>query len=307
MAETRAYYDSYDGAPLAYRVLGAGTRPPRAGGRPVLPLVALAGGPGRDAAYLGDLGGLSEDRPLVIPDLRGTGESRGSAVGSDPGAYAFPRLARDLEALREDLDLDRMALFGHSAAATLAQAYAAEFPGRVSHLVLVAPGTRLQGRATRDAEEIFRSRSGEPWYEDAAAAIAALSHARDLTEARALLLRAAPGTYGTWGPRQREHAESEAGQLNPVPRAAFWQGVDEVARLDLLERLDDVRAPVLVLTGALDGLGGTEAGSVVSRCFRDSRHLALDGCGHYPWVDHPDLFRRALNTFLDQYPEPDQD
>jgi pimeloyl-ACP methyl ester carboxylesterase len=226
MAETSARYQSYDGSELAYRVLG-----PDPVGDSGTPLIALAGGPGRDAAYLGDLGGLSADRPLIIPDLRGTGDSR--VAGADPSAYAFPRLAEDVEALRRALGLERVAVLGHSAAATLAEAYAARHPERVSHLLLITPGTRLQARRTDDAERIFRARSAESWYEDAVAAVSALDNARDLAEVRRLLLRAAPATYGEWGPAQQAHAEAEGGQLNPVPRAAFWQGVDHGTRLTL--------------------------------------------------------------------------
>jgi hypothetical protein len=41
-------YLSYDRAELAYQEYGAG-----------LPLLVVPGGPARDAAYLGDLGGLA--------------------------------------------------------------------------------------------------------------------------------------------------------------------------------------------------------------------------------------------------------
>lgn len=70
------HYTSYDGTELAYQDRGEG---------PVL--LALAGGPGRDAAYLGDLGGLDRGRRLVVPDSRGTG---GSPPAGDPRAYSFP-------------------------------------------------------------------------------------------------------------------------------------------------------------------------------------------------------------------------
>lgn len=46
------------------------------------PLVCLPGGPMRDSAYLGDLGGLSAHRQLIVPELRGTGQS---AIPADPG------------------------------------------------------------------------------------------------------------------------------------------------------------------------------------------------------------------------------
>ena len=115
------HFTSYDGARLAYRVLGDPGLPP---------LVCLAGGPGRDAAYLGDLGGLDAHRALVLPDARGTGDS---PPAPDPQGYCFPRLAEDVEALRQELGAERFALLAHDAAAATAQAYAAEHPDRLTH------------------------------------------------------------------------------------------------------------------------------------------------------------------------------
>lgn len=291
------YFTSYDGAALHYRVLGA-DGPGRA--RP--PLVCLAGGPARDAAYLGDLGGLSAHRPLIVPDARGTGGTGGgggSPAPADPAEYAFPRLADDLEALRAQLQLERFALLAHDAAAATAQAYAAARPERLSHLLLLNPGSRLQGRLPDDAREIFASRAADgDWWEDAYVAVQLLHRATDLTEVRSLLRRAAPMAYGSWGPAQRAHAAGEGDQLNPVPRAGFWQGVSERTRTAVLDALPKVEAPVLVVTGVLDAVTGVAAGEAVAECFARARLHALPGAGHYPWVDTPGSLLRLLLDFL---------
>ncbi|MCZ1009691.1 alpha/beta fold hydrolase [Streptomyces lydicus] len=99
------HFRTYDDAELHYRVLGPADSP-------LPPLVCLAGGPGRDAAYLGDLGGMSAHRQLILPDSRGTGASPAAA---DPSRYAFPQLAEDVEALRAHLGLERFALLAHDA------------------------------------------------------------------------------------------------------------------------------------------------------------------------------------------------
>ncbi|MBB5935250.1 alpha/beta fold hydrolase [Streptomyces zagrosensis] len=282
-------YASYDGTELTYRVLA-----PRDGAA-VPPLVCLAGGPGRNAAYLGDLGGLDAHRQLVIPDSRGTGASPPAA---DPREYAFPGLAQDLEALRRHLGLQRFALLAHDAAAATAQAYAAANPERLTHLLLICPGARLQGELPDDAREIFEARAGEPWWQDAYAAVQALPTATGLAEVRDLLWRAAPMAYGRWDAPQRAHAQSEGGQLGPVPRAGFWQGVDEAARLALIKRLRAVECPVLVVTGDRDGVTGMRAGEVVAESFPQSRVRPLPEVGHYPWVDEPELFRPVVEDFL---------
>ncbi|MCX5200902.1 alpha/beta hydrolase [Streptomyces sp. NBC_00237] len=282
------YYRSYDDAALAYRALG----PSRA------PLVCLAGGPARDASYLGSLGGLDRDYRLVVPDSRGTGHS---PPASDPDRYAFPALAQDLEYLRVHLGLERFALLAHDAGAATAQSYAAAYPDRLSHLVLVCPEGRLQGARgdlPDDTRDVFESRSAEPWWSDASAALRELATAADPEETSALLARAAPAAYARWETPQRVHAGAESGQLNPVPRAGFAQGVDDLARLAVLKNLREVSCPVLVVTGELDTVTGVRAGAAVADSFTRGEWRRLTGVGHYPWVDDPDLFRAAVASFL---------
>ncbi|MGI5469005.1 alpha/beta fold hydrolase [Streptomyces sp. CA-132043] len=291
MSRSRSYqYRSYDGTELHYRVLG-----PDEADSGLPPLVCLAGGPARDAAYLGDLGGLDADRRLILPDSRGTGAS---PAAEDPAAYAFPRLAEDLEALRAHLGLERFALLAHSAAAATAQAYAAGHPDRLSRLVLVAPGSRLQGELPDDAREIFESRAHEEWWPDASVAVQRLAETGDMDEVRDLLRRAAPLAYGHWDEPQRAHAAAEGDQLNPVPRAGFWQAVDDTAREALLTALRDVTCPVLVVTGDRDALSGMRAGELVAASFPHAQLRPLHLVGHYPWVDDPDRFSALVETFL---------
>lgn len=279
-----AHYTSYDGTEIAYRELGEGP-----------PLICLAGGPGRDAAYLGDLGGLDAGRRLVIPDSRGTGES---APAVDPAAYAFPRLAEDLEALRERLGLESFDLLAHDAAAATAQAYAASHGERLRRMVLVTPGSRLQAELPEDAREIFESRSAEPWWPKAMAALQDLEAAQDMDRVKELLPLIAPMAYGRWEVPQRTHAATEPAQVNPVPRAGFWQGVGEPARKALLERLRGVKSPVLAITGGRDAVSGMRAGKVVAESFPQGRWQPLHEVGHYPWVDEPELFRPVVEEFL---------
>ncbi|MFJ5679898.1 alpha/beta fold hydrolase [Streptomyces sp. NPDC093097] len=282
------YFRTADDAELHYRVLGpAGSALP--------PLLCLAGGPGRDAAYLGDLGGLAGGRQLIVPDSRGTGAS---PAATDPSRYAFPHLAEDVEALRAHLGLARFALLGHNAGATVAQAYAAAHPERLTHLVLVCPGSRLQGELPDDAREIFTSRMHEEWWPRAAVAVQELAEASDLAEVRELLYTAAPLAYARWEAPQRAHAAAEGGQLGPVPRAGFWQGVAETTREAVLAGLRRVGCPVLVVTGDRDAVAGMRAGELVAAAFPDARVRPLHLVGHYPWVDEPDLFRPLVEEFL---------
>ena len=107
-------FASYDGTEIYYREVGDGA-----------PLVCLPGGPARAGVYLGDLGGLSRHRRLIVPDQRGSGNS---ADPADPATLRVDRLVEDVEALRVHLGLERMDLLAHSAGAVLATMYAAARP-----------------------------------------------------------------------------------------------------------------------------------------------------------------------------------
>ena len=131
-------FASYDGTQIGYRVVGDGP-----------PLVCLPGGPGRASDYLGDLGGLSGSRRLVLLDPRGVGLS---ADPVDPATFSVNRLVSDVESLRAHLGLDQMDLLAHSAGAVLATLHAAEHPRRLSKLILVTPGLGAVGIAGTEEE-----------------------------------------------------------------------------------------------------------------------------------------------------------
>jgi pimeloyl-ACP methyl ester carboxylesterase len=96
----------------------------------------------QDCSYLGDLGGLSRHRRLILLDPRGTGQS---ATPADTTSYRCDRQIDDVEALRVHLGLDQMALLANSAGANLAVLYAARHPQRVSKLALIAPSVFAVG------------------------------------------------------------------------------------------------------------------------------------------------------------------
>lgn len=269
------HFASYDGLPLFHDVLGEGD-----------PLVVLPGGPGMDARYLGDLGGLSASHRLIRLDGRAAGRS---AVPADRATVAFTEQARDVEALRRHLGLERFDLLAHSAGSLTAQEYAARHPGRVRRLVLVTP----VGRTAReiDADEVAAIRAGrrgEPWFPQAEAAARALAAGE-----RSLLLRArmVPFHWHRWTPEHRR--EYLPGHVSTLPwlRDAFYSGSGRA-----LHR--PAEAPVLVLAGASDGMIGTAPARSVAAWHPDGRLEVMRESGHRPWVEQPELFRKLVTGFL---------
>ncbi len=200
------YFCAHDGTDLAYHVFGEG-----------IPVICLPGGPMRDSVYLGELGGLSAHRQLIVVDLRGTGQS---AIPENAASYRCDRLVDDVEALREHLGLDRLDLLAHSAAANLAALYVTRYPERVSKLVLVTPSTKAVGIAASGEarREIALLRKDEPWFEAAFAALEAIV-AGHATDDRWKAIE--PFFHGRWDAAAQAHQAADDTQRNTEAVAAL--------------------------------------------------------------------------------------
>ncbi|MEU1071300.1 MULTISPECIES: alpha/beta fold hydrolase [unclassified Streptomyces] len=276
-------FTAYDGTELAYHLVGTGQ-----------PLICLPGGALRASACLGDLGGLSAHRRLVLLDLRGTGDS---AAPRDPSSYRCDRMTDDVEALREHLGLERVDLLAHSASGNLATLYAAAHPRRVGSLVLVTPGVRAVGLeiTADDWQAAAALRAGESWYEEGRAALEEIRGGRD---AREVWTAVQPFMYGRWDEAARAHAAAEDTRTNHAAAGLYYQdGVfDPSATTAALAAVD---APVLVLAGAYDATPTPERAAEFAALFPRGEVTVLPGAGHFPWLDAPGDFVRTLAAFLE--------
>lgn len=113
------------GGRIYWRRFGSGAK---------LPLLTLHGGPGSSHNYLLPLQALAEDRPVIFYDQLGCG--RADAPDND-ALYTIQRSVDELDAVREALKLDSVALLGHSWGALLAVEYLCQGRGAgVERLVL---------------------------------------------------------------------------------------------------------------------------------------------------------------------------
>ncbi|MBB5938927.1 alpha/beta fold hydrolase [Streptomyces zagrosensis] len=261
------HFITYDGTTLFFSSLGSGP-----------PLLCLPGGPGADGRGLGELGGLARDRTLMRLDGRAAGRSH---LPHDQSGCGFAEQARDVVAFADHLGLDTVDVLAHSAGALVAQEFALQSPARVRRLVLVTPAGRLAREPDKaEVAEIRGRLAGRP---DAAAAEAA---------------GAPPGGYGTWSAAaQAHHAAGAAHRVPPLwLRSRFY--ADEESEPVRVVRLRALRAPLLAIAGADDGIAGTAPARLLTECCPLARLAVLPGCGHWPWVDAPEAFRALVADFL---------
>jgi pimeloyl-ACP methyl ester carboxylesterase len=164
---------------------------------------------------------------LIAFDARGHG-------ASSPGTrYGYPELIEDLEAVLDDLGLDRVALVGSSMGAATGMAFALRHPERAAAVVQITPaynGAARTGNVDDGAWDAMASGLEEGGVD-------------------AFVDVAQPGGAGEgWKQiareaiRQRmerhEHPLEVAQALRQMPRSAAWDGLDA---------LREVQTPVLIV------------------------------------------------------------
>jgi 3-oxoadipate enol-lactonase len=110
-----------NGIELAYERSGRGT-----------PLVLIHGYPLDHSIWNDVVSRLEKDFDLILPDVRGFGES------TTLDSYSMNDIASDIALLLDSLKIERAVLAGHSMGGYVALAFAKSFPNRISGLALIA-------------------------------------------------------------------------------------------------------------------------------------------------------------------------
>jgi proline-specific peptidase len=276
---------THDGRRLAYRRAGEGRT-----------LVCHGGGPGFSSLYLADLGGLGEELELVLVDPRGTG---GSTKPDDSRAYELDDYVADLEELRSHLGLEHLQLLGHSHGGMVAIAYAARYPDRVERLILASTLARFSPEQEAAMAEAVERSAGEPWYEDARAALEAES-AGDFEsdeELGELALREFPFYFARYGDDERAYLETLRTEI-PNADALRLFNAEQMPVFDLRPELGRITAPTLVIAGEDDFITGPPSAAEIGEGIAGARTVLLPNTGHFVFVEAPGAFREAVLAFL---------
>jgi pimeloyl-ACP methyl ester carboxylesterase len=260
-------------------------------------LVCHPGGPGFSASYFADLAGLWERFTLVMLNPRGTG---GSDRPSDSGAYQIDDYVADMEELRGHLGLEKLLLLGHSHGGVVAQAYAAAYPDRVQRLVLASSLARFGKEQETAMRAGMDKRSGQPWYADAAAALeeeqeVTFADDRQLTD---LFFREVPLYFAHYGAVEAGYADTlRAETINADALRLFNEKIFNT--FDLRERLLNITAPTLVITGDDDFICGPVCAREMSAAIPLAREVIVGDSGHMIFVEQPQAFHDEVADFLE--------
>jgi proline-specific peptidase len=278
-----------DGRKLTYRKLGKG---------PIL--VCHPGGPGFSSTYFGDLAGLWERFTLVMINPRGTEDSDRP---SDRRAYQIDDYVSDVEEVRAHLGLERMLLLGHSHGGVVAQAYAAQHPGRVSRLVLASTLARFGSPQEEAMRAGMDKRSGQAWYADAVAALEAEQEGAFETdeELSELVFREMPLYFARYGPVEAGYLDTlRTETVNADTLQLFNKEIFNT--FDLRDTLPTITAPTLVITGDDDFICGPRCAAEITPAIRGAREVIVGDSGHMVFIEQPRAFHDEVGDFLNARP-----
>ncbi len=261
------------------------------------PLLLLHGGPGAHHDYLyPQFLDLAQTHRLITYDQRGGGQSK----TSDVTPVTWQTHVDDLASVINECELGAPTLVGYSWGALLAMLYtiaASENPTlpAPARLVLISPAP-ITRRWRDEFEQTLAERQRAESIAGARQALAASDlRARD------------PNAY-----RQRAFELSVAGYFADPARATqltpfrvtgrVQQSVwESLGAYDLSQKLRAVSVPALVVHGKQDPIPLASARAAADAL--GAQFVALDDCGHVPYVEQPDALFAAVTQFLAQSTE----
>jgi proline iminopeptidase len=256
------------------------------------PLVLLHGGPGLPDYFDGLAPQLGEFARVHRYEQRGCGRT------ADVEPYDCATLVADLEALRAHWGLEDMFLAGHSWGASLALLYALEHPGRVrGMLYLCGMGIELGWKQAH--KEKIEERLGAPLhakYAELRAELAGTTDeaARDALAVKLWKMQMLTECHHPGNAVKLPLIETVSTRVNGLVNADFERIIQEPG---FKERVEACKVPALVLIGASDPRPAWPALGL-ARTLPQARLEILAGAGHFPWIEQPDHFFRAVASFL---------
>jgi 3-oxoadipate enol-lactonase len=245
-----------NGIDLAYTRHGSGT-----------PLVLLHGYP-LDGSIWSEVVPLLQDRfDLIIPDMRGFGES-----SREVAPHSLDDYASDIVGLLDRLNIEKTAIAGHSMGGYVALAFARLYPERVSALGLVA------SQAAADTSERKQGR-----YDTAA----------QIAEKGISVVVESMTPKLTADERLRPLVQSIIEQQRPEGMSDAMRAMAE--RINASAMLYTFRFPVVVIHGDADALIPIERAREVKNAVAHARFFEIKGAGHMPMMEFPAETAKALS------------
>lgn len=242
-----------------------------AGSGPPLVLLHGLGGSGDDWEF--QVPHFAASWRVLAPDLRGFGRS-----GAGRRRSSVTRFAADVLAFLDAVGVGNCCLVGHSMGGAVALQFALSHPGRVQRLAIVNSVPSFRPQSARHYIEFM--------YRLVVMGLLGPARLAEIGAARMF-----PGA--ALAAQRARHVERGARNT----RAAYLGALAALGRWSVIERLHELRLPVLVAASEHDYFGHDETVKFAHALPRGRLHL-FKGAHHGLPMEQPQAFNAVLERFL---------
>jgi len=276
-------------------------------------IIVLHGGPGYP--YLGPPPGLhqlAESHRVIYYHQRGCGNSTRPVdkftsknfyrnMRELDRALGLGAQVADIERVRRILGVEKLTLLGHSFGAFLAALYAAEFPERVSALVLVAPAQLVvfpgEGNVLQEVGALLPEELKAEYD----------AYLKDYLDFKNLFSRSEGELIGLNSRFTRFYLAAAKAKGMPVPSGLRFHGnggwmvqalyLSMGKKHDYRPALRRVTVPALILHGGRD-IQPQDASALYAQVLPNAEFRVLPEAGHFLFADDPAQFAAVVSEFL---------
>lgn len=270
----------YSEGKIAYQKFGTG-----------YPVLIINGGPGMNSNGFTPLAKmLSENNTTIIYDQRGTGKSEIRNINSSNMTIDY--MVEDIEILRKKLGYDKWIVLGHSFGGMLAYAYAAKYPEKVEAMIQSHSG----GMTLRNVDRFDMMERLSKAERDSLSRYSTImesSQANLQFEKKRAYFMAKAYLAGN------KHEETIAERLMEVNRdlnRMIWANLRS-SNFDKTTEMRNFQNKVLIIHG-LEDVVPIKIAEMSHEILPNSEFLKIEACGHYGWLDRPDVYLKEVKEFL---------
>lgn len=264
------------------------------------PLVLLHGWPEYWRAWRKNVPALSESFDVVVPDLRGFGDSEKPGVPATEG-YGVDAHVEDVTALAETLGFDEFGIVTHDLGSYVAQSIAREHPELLRGLFLFDcpyPGIGTRWRDPDHIDEIwYQTFNQQPWAADL------VGTNRDTCEAYiGHFLEHWAGDPNAFEKEDREAWIDTYLQPGNLQGGFNWYIAADEGRKRLMREgapsMEPIDVPTRILWGEEDPVVKSEWADRLDEYFSEYSFESVPDGGHFLQYEKPDLVNGEIETFF---------
>ena len=277
--DTGEFFVENNGIKIWYKVSGNG---------PVCIMPSPGWGPGCEL-YYNSIGEMEKLFTMVYVDTRGTGHSDRPEIEQ----YTTSNFLLDLEAVRKDINVEKVWLMGHSKGGALVLNYAFQYKDKVNGIVLIDASGGVNAPKEK-MQNVMMQKQNEPWFASAAEYFSREPRDEDdwITGIKAVM----PIYFSTTENymKNKDILVQSSLSYDAFKGQKNWYDCED----ELGPKLNKIDIPVLIVVGMDDFICGPYVAKYLHRELSNSKLLPIEDAGHFPWMEQPEIFFKEVKEFL---------